>query len=91
MSGIAAEPYHKVDDFVRDVLARRELFRELEAPLVRLIGGLVDQLAQIREDHHFDPKSISFEHIRWTKDGQIVFDLLHDRRRFYPRDARPWA
>jgi len=91
MPGIQAEPYHKVDDFVREVLARRGLFREMQPQIVRLIGGLVDQLAQIRQDHHFDPATVSFENIRWTRDGQIVMDLVHDRRRFYPRDARPWA
>lgn len=88
---LQAEPEANLNTFVREVLARRAMFREMEDELVKLIGGLVDQFAQVRQDVHFDPRSIKFDHIRWTREGQIVIDITHDRRRFYPREARPWS
>lgn len=84
-----SEPRYRITELVSEIVGRRDdAIRLMDEQLKKLVVGIVDQLAAMKK-HNPDLSlaSVSFERIRWTRDGRIVVDIFHNKRPFTPAHA----
>ncbi len=75
-----AEPRHRVDEFVDELLGRARLVVVAMGPaLERLLREMVGQFQTFQARHYLlTLERVRFEWVRWTRDGHLVIEFVAD-------------